>query len=1762
MQVRFRQAASASPSRRLVLNKAMRPAPFRGLNLCLMLLWVLGLLTAPTPAAFAQATLGPSSPANVHATGGTHQVTLSWDAVPVPPASSGMTNSISYNVYKATASGGETALAQGIGSTTSKYQIGPIYYKDTSVTNGTTYFYYITTVLTSREDPVGINPQPQALPMRGAQKLRAHPHTMISVTEGPPSAEVNAIPLVRLDCGGADYTDGTGRVWNADQDFTGGTAITTTAAITGTNDPMLFQAQRSGAQVSYAELVVNGTYTLSLLFAEIEGKTTGQRVFNVTANGTQVLTGYDISQDAGGANKAVVKTFPVTVTNGQFSLSLAGVTGNAALAAFSLLPIKPTADIPPPGWAMDVIPTDSGSEVGGAGPGSSMQISLPSGVEENTPGPDLSAYNPVGPSVSYERTYRSTLSAQGYGSPGLSPGWVDNYDLRITSGSGAYTLNYPNGAAETWTGTTGSLGTPPGAPYLATAPSAGVLTMTFRDRSSYTFTQIATASVNYPVGAYLLSSIKNLVGHSVTLNRDTANNNYRILSITNDAVSPVTLLQFNYNGVNLLSVQDLASQTLQAANEHREVGYKFTGSALSNVSQIAPLGQSASANDLWQYGYQTINGQPYLNFVSTPSPRDASGATYSTATATYDTTGLVTSHTDAGNRKRAYAYGIGQVQVKVYNQAGDATPVQQWSQKFGPGAGKNVDTGFTDAASHAVSVSYAGTPSPYLPSAVTNRNLQTTRVTYDPANAYGNVTTVTDARGIQVTSTYQYPPDFPLGQVASVQRSHVTASGTTDSTQAATTYVYYTAADLSSDGVKGVLNGLVKQTLSPQPGTVNASPSLLTQYAYDALGNVTQTTTPGPNGTTTVTYNYTAGYNGYTQPEALGEPLSVTVSGLSSDQTATTTVTYFKYDGRGNRVAAIDALGNETDMSFTLADQPLRTTYPATGQSGGGQAHTDTVYEYVGGPASSVSVYDEGNNPTSAVRRTINAYGLEGELLQVSDLKGPITSYRYDGEGRVSDVFDGLNQQTHYDFDAVGNLSRVSYPRASNGFDTTSYGYDADQNLIQRIDGNGVETDYQRYDPSTRTPDPDSLVRTIHYVYPSGYNGVPIADVGFTYDTYARRASMSDGTGSQNYTYDDLDELLTKTVNFTNGPPSQAMVYAYNNDGSRSQLTFPLTYYTAYPSTGSVDYYYDGLGRPIETHYPWGGFGGVTTHAYQANGWLQQTQEYYYNIYYGGYLPVSQTTYTRNARGFLTGLKNDIISRSGTVSGLSNFTGMTYDAVGNRTSEAAAIPTVNGLPAADRTLQYTYDARDELLTEASASTDATDNYNQNYNWGFTYDLASNPTTFRSAGAGFNTDNQNGSIGYDGNGDPATVQGRTSAFDPENRLSSFMLPSPFTSNWKAAYNGDGQTVWQNPSSLGIGYGVLYRLYDGDQPLLELNPDGTVRTGWGWGADGLRVRYSFDASQEATQGQSADEQIYFYTYDPQGSLCQTVSVYDTNNNYTGVAATTAYDAFGGQRGEVDAAPNRLSYRHLLDGVGFGGQWGYEGNVYTRLHHLGARYYDTTAGRFVTRDPIGYKGGINLYGFTGNNPVNRSDPEGTDWWWQRLGKALGRKLFGTTNNNVARIGHARGDEGLDASEMAEGGVKPLDAHPAQSARVLVQGEHQVAQTVIDNAVGGIGGLEQAEAKAATTQLRLLRKYGKGGFRELADGRRRYYGVLKPARNVGATAGSRLVREWNPATDKMRTWFETVDHAGNVRQVRPETGGAKVHYQFDVSGKYTGKW
>jgi RHS repeat-associated protein len=48
-------------------------------------------------------------------------------------------------------------------------------------------------------------------------------------------------------------------------------------------------------------------------------------------------------------------------------------------------------------------------------------------------------------------------------------------------------------------------------------------------------------------------------------------------------------------------------------------------------------------------------------------------------------------------------------------------------------------------------------------------------------------------------------------------------------------------------------------------------------------------------------------------------------------------------------------------------------------------------------------------------------------------------------------------------------------------------------------------------------------------------------------------------------------------------------------------------------------------------------------------------------------------------------------------------------------------------------------------------------------------------------------------------------------------------------------------------------------------------------------------------------------------------------------------------------------------------------------TGLNYNRARYYNPTSGRFISEDPIKFKGGINFYSYVKNNAVDWSDPDG---------------------------------------------------------------------------------------------------------------------------------------------------------------------------------------
>jgi len=68
-------------------------------------------------------------------------------------------------------------------------------------------------------------------------------------------------------------------------------------------------------------------------------------------------------------------------------------------------------------------------------------------------------------------------------------------------------------------------------------------------------------------------------------------------------------------------------------------------------------------------------------------------------------------------------------------------------------------------------------------------------------------------------------------------------------------------------------------------------------------------------------------------------------------------------------------------------------------------------------------------------------------------------------------------------------------------------------------------------------------------------------------------------------------------------------------------------------------------------------------------------------------------------------------------------------------------------------------------------------------------------------------------------------------------------------------------------------------------------------------------------------------------------------------------------------------------------------------TGLHYNYFRYYNPQTGRYVTTDPIGLAGGINLFAYVQNNPINIVDAFGLEWtdWQEVIGTIEGTTAIG---------------------------------------------------------------------------------------------------------------------------------------------------------------------
>jgi RHS repeat-associated protein len=157
--------------------------------------------------------------------------------------------------------------------------------------------------------------------------------------------------------------------------------------------------------------------------------------------------------------------------------------------------------------------------------------------------------------------------------------------------------------------------------------------------------------------------------------------------------------------------------------------------------------------------------------------------------------------------------------------------------------------------------------------------------------------------------------------------------------------------------------------------------------------------------------------------------------------------------------------------------------------------------------------------------------------------------------------------------------------------------------------------------------------------------------------------------------------------------------------------------------------------------------------------------------------------------------------------------------------------------------------------------------------------------------------------------------------------------------------------------------------------------------------------------------------------------------------------------------------------------------QSNGFRSFTYYRARYYDPGAGRFLTGDPIGFRGGdVNFYTYTLNSPITFFDPTGLDaatrfWGALRLAGGLGETAAGfgfAGATGVTGVGAVAGAAvGLHGLDQVVAGLRQLvtgcRADSFTSQGLQAAGVSQSTANFIDAGISIAGSLGAGAAGAA---------------------------------------------------------------------------------------------
>jgi RHS repeat-associated protein len=719
-----------------------------------------------------------------------------------------------------------------------------------------------------------------------------------------------------------------------------------------------------------------------------------------------------------------------------------------------------------------------------------------------------------------------------------------------------------------------------------------------------------------------------------------------------------------------------------------------------------------------------------------------------------------------------------------------------------------------------------------------------------------------------------------------------------------------------------------------------------TTYAYDSAGRMASYTTP--NGDVAIQNVYDRNNRVITQTRADGGVFNFSYTAAAdgnpeTNMTGTRGMTCsMEFSPNGYLVNDVWAGGTAQQQTMSHVRDPNTNLVDSTTDMLGRM--TSFTYDSMGNVISETRL--AGTSQASTTSSTFDPQF--NQLTSSTDALGRTWNYNLDANGNVLSVTDPLgHQQAAMTYntqgqaitstDATGSATQFAYTNGTLSSttdplgDTTSFTADTAGHLVRSVDPMG----------NANTVYYDALGHQTQIIAANG------AITAFTYDPDGNLTSMTDANGgTTTYSYDSMDRLIAHT-----DPLGATAHYDYDTSGNLTQFT---------DRKGNVTVYqYDLLDRKIFAGFGQNGsqYDSTVTYMYDQADRLTQIVDSVYGTITRTYdgmddlieeqTPLGEMSYNYDAAHRLLSTTVDgqaPITYS--YDGVDHLTGMTqggvsasfsYDASGRRTQ--AVLP--NGVAVA-----YGYDVGPRINQLTWSGTEG-----QIGNLGYVYDADGRviqktgsfaqvvlPQTI--SGNTFNAANQmvafNGTpITYDANGNLTNDGTNTYAWDERNRLVG-MSGSP-GGPASFAYDPFGRRA-----SKTVGGTTTQFQYDGNRVVQEIQPGaGNVLTNMGFSRTDLAGNMTF-------------------LFDSLGStvaLASDAGTVDTQYSYEPFGASLA-------SGPPSNNPYQFAF-HQNDGTG--------------LYYYSARYYSPTLARFISEDPSGTRGGINLYEYAGDQPVTFEDAAG---------------------------------------------------------------------------------------------------------------------------------------------------------------------------------------